>query len=299
MSDFANRTAIVTGAGAGLGRSHALGLARAGVRVVVSDVDAEAARAVAVEIEREGGKAIAAAADVSDPAQVQEAVARALAVFGSVDVLVNNAGILRDRSFAKMTLEEFELVLRIHVTGTFNFTRAVWEPMREARYGRILLTSSASGIYGNFGQANYGTAKAAMIGLMNVLHIEGDKYGIRVNTLAPTAATQMTAGLISQEAAQLLAPETVTPAVLYLVSDKAPSRVIMGAGAGVYALTHIEETEGVFLPEHERTVEGIARHFDEIANRSNAQTLNGAFDQTNKFVSIAAQALNIDLSGKA
>lgn len=299
MSDFAKRTAIVTGAGAGLGRSHALGLARAGARVVVSDVDTDAARSVAVEIEREGGKAIAVAADVSDPAQVQEAVSGVLAVFGSVDIMINNAGILRDKSFAKMTLEEFELVLRIHLTGTFNFTKAVWEPMREARYGRILLTSSASGIYGNFGQANYGAAKAAMVGLMNVLHIEGDKYGIRVNTLAPTAATQMTAGLISPEAAALLAPETVTPAALYLVSEQAPSRIILGAGAGVYAITRIEESEGVFLPEQERTVEGIARHFDAIANRSNARTLDGAFEQTNKFVSIAAQAMNIDLSGKA
>lgn len=299
MSGFANRTAIVTGAGAGLGRSHALGLARAGARVVVSDVDAEAARAVAVEIEREGGKAIAAAADVSNPTQVQEAVARAQAIFGGVDILVNNAGILRDRSFAKMSLEEFELVLKIHVTGSFNFSKAVWEGMREARYGRIVFTSSASGIYGNFGQANYGAAKAAMIGLMNVLHIEGEKYGIHVNTLAPTAATQMTAGLISEEAAALLAPETVTPAVLYLASENAPSRVILGAGAGVYALTRIEETEGVFLPEAERTPEGIARHFNEIASRSKARTLDGAFDQTSKFVSIAAHALNIDLSGKA
>src|SRR6185312_7551443 len=184
MTTFEDRVAIVTGAGAGLGRSHALGLARKGVRVVVSDVAEAAAEAVAAEIAAFGGEALAVEADVSDLGQVQRMVERATARWGGIDILVNNAGILRDRSFGKLDPQDFELVMRVHVTGSFNCARAVWGIMQERGYGRILFTSSASGIFGNFGQANYGAAKAAMIGLMNVLHIEGAKYGIRVNTLA-------------------------------------------------------------------------------------------------------------------
>jgi NAD(P)-dependent dehydrogenase (short-subunit alcohol dehydrogenase family) len=225
-------------------------------------------------------------------------VEQATARWGGIDILVNNAGILRDKSFGKLDPRDFELVMKVHVTGSFNCAKAVWGIMRERGYGRILFTSSASGLYGNFGQANYGAAKAAMIGLMNVLHIEGAKYGIRVNALAPTAATQMTAGLISDEAAAMLSPENVTPAVLYLVGEEAPSRMIMGAGAGVFAITHIRETEGVFLPESERTPEGIARHIAEISNDSAARTLDGAFDQTDKFAAIAARALSAASSGK-
>ncbi len=291
MTQFDGRVAIVTGAGAGLGRSHALGLARQGAKVVVSDVTEAAAAAVVAEIEAFGGAAMAVQADVSDMSQVEAMVERAKSAWGRVDILVNNAGILRDKSFGKLGLDDFELVMKVHVTGSLNCAKAVWETMREQRYGRIVFTSSASGLYGNFGQANYGAAKAAMVGLMNVLHIEGAKYDIRVNTLAPTAATQMTAGLITEEVAALLGPENVTPAVLYLVSDNAPSRMIMGAGAGVFAVTHIQETDGIFLPEGERTPEGIARRIDEIANPDGARALDGAFDQTNKFAAIAARAL--------
>ena len=298
MTTFKGRVAIVTGAGAGLGRSHALGLARKGARVVVSDVAEAAAQAVAAEIMALGGEALAVAADVSDLGQVEAMVEQATARWGGIDILVNNAGILRDKSFGKLDPRDFELVMKVHVTGSFNCAKAVWGIMRERGYGRILFTSSASGLYGNFGQANYGAAKAAMIGLMNVLHIEGAKYGIRVNALAPTAATQMTAGLISDEAAALLSPENVTPAVLYLVGEEAPSRMIMGAGAGVFAVTHIRETEGVFLPESERTPEGIARHIAEISNDSAARTLDGAFDQTDKFTAIAARALVAASAGK-
>ena len=298
MTTFKGRVAIVTGAGAGLGRSHALGLARKGARVVVSDVAEAAAQAVAAEIMALGGEALAVAADVSDLGQVEAMVEQATARWGGIDILVNNAGILRDKSFGKLDPRGFELVMKVHVTGSFNCAKAVWGIMRERGYGRILFTSSASGLYGNFGQANYGAAKAAMIGLMNVLHIEGAKYGIRVNALAPTAATQMTAGLISDEAAALLSPENVTPAVLYLVGEEAPSRMIMGAGAGVFAVTHIRETEGVFLPESERTPEGIARHIAEISNDSAARTLDGAFDQTDKFTAIAARALVAASAGK-
>ncbi|MGB3537271.1 MAG: SDR family NAD(P)-dependent oxidoreductase [Mesorhizobium sp.] len=298
MTTFKGRVAIVTGAGAGLGRSHALGLARKGARVVVSDVAEAAAQAVAAEIAALGGEALAVAADVSDLGQVEAMVEQATARWGGIDILVNNAGILRDKSFGKLDPRDFELVMKVHVTGSFDCAKAVWGIMRERGYGRILFTSSASGLYGNFGQANYGAAKAAMIGLMNVLHIEGAKYGIRVNALAPTAATQMTAGLISDEAAALLSPENVTPAVLYLVGEEAPSRMIMGAGAGVFAVTYIRETEGVFLPESERTPEGIARHIAEISNDSTARTLDGAFDQTDKFTAIAARALAAASAGK-
>jgi NAD(P)-dependent dehydrogenase (short-subunit alcohol dehydrogenase family) len=295
MGEFEGRVAIVTGAGAGLGRSHAIRLAREGAKVFVSDIALTSAEAVVSEIKAAGGEAIAAIADVSDRAQVDAMVAKAVETWGRVDILVNNAGILRDKSFAKLESADFDLVIKVHLQGTFNCIKAVWDLMREAGYGRIVLTSSASGIYGNFGQSNYGAAKTAMIGLMNVLHLEGAKYGIRVNCLAPTAATSMTAGLISDEEAQLLSPDTVTPAVLYLVGENAPSKMILGAGAGTFAVTHIIETEGKFLPESERTPAGIARHMREIADIATAAPLNTAFDQTSKFVTLAARALGVRL----
>ena len=295
MSEFEGRVAIVTGAGAGLGRSHAIGLAREGAKVVVSDIALASAEAVVSEIKAAGGEAIAAAADVRNMAQVQAMVATAVKIWDRVDILVNNAGILRDKSFAKLEPADFDLVIKVHLQGTFNCIKSVWDLMREAGYGRIVLTSSASGIYGNFGQSNYGAAKAAMVGLMNVLHLEGAKYDIRVNCLAPTAATNMTAGLISDEETQLLSPDTVTPAVLYLVSENAPSKMILGAGAGTFAVTHIIETAGKFLPESERTPAGIARHMREIADISTATPLDTAFDQTSKFVTLAAETLGVRL----
>lgn len=290
MASVVDRVAIVTGAGAGLGRSHALGLARGGAKVVVSDISEAAAQAVAREIVDLGGEAIGVAADVSKQDDVRDMAETALSRWGRIEILVNNAGILRDKSFAKMELTDFELVVKVHLAGSFNCTKAVWETMRAQKFGRIVFTSSASGIYGNFGQANYGAAKAAMLGLMNVLHLEGAKYDIRVNTLAPTAATAMTAGLIPEEAAKLLSPDTVTPAVLYLVSDDAPSRMIMGAGAGVFAVTHIAETAGIYLPADLRTPEQIAARIAEISDRSGEATLTSAFDQTAKFVTLAQKA---------
>lgn len=298
MSEFGGRVAIVTGAGAGLGRSHAIGLATAGAKVVVSDIRQANALAVVDEIKAFGGEAIAAPADVTDIDQVSTIVDAATAVWGGVDILVNNAGILRDKSFGKMEPADFEIVLKVHLTGSFNCTRAVWDGMRQRRYGRILFTSSASGLYGNFGQANYGAAKAAMIGLMNCLHIEGAKYDIRVNALAPTAATDMTDGLMSDEVKSLLAPETVTPAVLYLVGENAPSQMIMGAGAGVFAVTRIMESEGVFIPEAERNAAGIARRIDEISARQRQRTLVNAFDQMDKFARIASNSVHPAPLGK-
>jgi hypothetical protein len=205
---------------------------------------------------------------------------------------------LRDKTFAKMDLAEFELVLKVHLLGSAICTKAVWAGMRERNYGRILFTSSASGVYGNFGQSNYGAAKAGMVGLMNVLHLEGAKNNIRVNTLLPTAATGMTEGLIPPEMAALMGPETVTPAVLFLVSEDAPSKVILGAGAGVFAVTHIEETPGVFLSKADRTPETIAARFSEISDPKSARPLENAFGQTFKFVETAAKALGVKLSQK-
>jgi NAD(P)-dependent dehydrogenase (short-subunit alcohol dehydrogenase family) len=297
---FDGRVAIVTGAGGGLGRCHALGLAARGAKVVINDLGkagapSESTLKVVEEIERAGGTALPDGADVANPEQVAAMVERAESHWGKVDILVNNAGILRDRTFAKMEITDFERVIDVHLLGSAISTKAVWNGMRERGYGRIVFTSSSSGIYGNFGQANYGAAKAAMIGLMNVLHLEGAKYDIRVNVLAPTAATAMTAGLLPPEAAKLLTPESVTPALLFLVGEDAPSRVIMGAGAGVFAVTHIEETPGVFLPESERTPEMIAARFSEIADRATAVPLENAFAQTFKFASTAAKAMGVDL----
>ena len=292
---FDDRVAIVTGAGRGLGRCHALGLAARGAKVVVNDLGPGGAPSEVVEeIERAGGTAMADGADVTNADEVAAMVSRAEAEWGRIDILVNNAGILRDKSFAKMEIADFEKVVGVHLMGSAICTKAVWSGMRDRGYGRIVFTSSASGIYGNFGQANYGAAKAAMIGLMNVLHLEGAKYDIRVNVLAPTAATGMTAGLLPPEIAALLTPESVTPAVLFLVGENAPSRTIMGAGGGVFAVTHIEETPGVFLPEAERTPEKIAACFAEIADRASAVPLENAYAQTFKFAA-AAKGMGVAL----
>lgn len=293
---FDDRVAIVTGAGNGLGRQHALGLAARGARVVVNDLGQDGrpspvALEVVKEIEAAGGKAMADPADVSDEADVARMVAAVMDRWGRIDILVNNAGILRDKTFAKMELADFRKVVDIHLMGSVNCTSAVWGIMRDQSYGRIVLTSSASGIYGNFGQSNYGAAKAAMLGLMNVLHLEGAKSDIRVNTLAPTAATGMTEGLISPEDAALLAPETVTPGLLYLVSEDAPSRVILGAGGGAFAVTHIEETAGHWLPPAMRTPETVRDHFAAIDDRSTRAPLDNAFGQTNKFIMLARAGL--------
>jgi NAD(P)-dependent dehydrogenase (short-subunit alcohol dehydrogenase family) len=295
---FDGQVAIVTGAGSGLGRCHALGLAAYGAKVVVSDlgvrngsalIASPAAEAVASEIVAAGGDAVAEACDVADLEQVNAIVERTKARWGRIDILVNNAGILRDRTFGKMPLEDFDLIVKVHLRGTVNCTKAVWDTMRAQNYGRIVFTSSSSGIFGNFGQANYGAAKAAMVGLMNVLHLEGIKHDIRVNTLAPAATTRMTRDLLSPEVADALPPEAVTPGVLYLVSRDAPSKMILGAGAGVFAVTHIIESQGIYFPEALRTPDEIARRIDEISEVRTAARVERAGAQSRKFIAIASE----------
>lgn len=293
MIEFTDRVAIVTGAGAGLGRCHALGLAARGARVVVNDMGA-GAEAVVAEIEAAGGQALAHRADVSDIEMVGDMIAQTMARWGRVDCLVNNAGILRDKSFAKMDMADFRRVIDVHLVGSANCCHAVWPIMRDQGYGRIVLTSSGSGLYGNFGQANYGAAKAAMVGLMNVLHLEGARDDIRINTLAPTAATAMTKGLLPEAALALLNPETITPGVLFLLGQDAPSRTILSAGAGTFAVTQIRETQGTLI-EGEITPEIIAAQWEQITDATGAEDLENAFAQTRKYALRAAAAKGIAL----
>ena len=300
---YDGQVAIVTGAGNGLGRSHAIQLAARGAKVVVNDLGgtvdgsgggSTASQAVVAEIEAAGGEAMAHGANVADFEQVQDMVVKTMERWGRVDVLVNNAGILRDKSFGKGSLEDFKLVLDVHLMGSVNCTKAVWEIMREQNYGRIVMTTSSSGLYGNFGQSNYGSAKMGVIGMMNTLAQEGAKNNIKVNALAPTAGTRMTEGLIPVQALALMTPETVTPAVLYLVSQDAPTRTILAAGAGGYAVAKIVETDGIYLDDADQTPEVIAEHWDAIAN-SEPKQLQAGFEQTVKFLGKAAQAKGISL----
>jgi NAD(P)-dependent dehydrogenase (short-subunit alcohol dehydrogenase family) len=301
---FDGRVAIVTGAGNGLGRAHALGLASRGAKVVVNDFGGardgsggslSPAETVVEEIRNAGGIAMADGADVSNFEQVTAMVERATREWGSVDLLCANAGILRDKSFAKMEVADWAKVLDVHLTGTFYCCKAVWAGMRERNYGRVVLTTSSSGLFGNFGQANYGAAKAGMVGLMNVLAEEGRKNNIKVNIVSPTAATRMTEELLPPQALGLMKPEAITPAVEFLLSEDAPTRTIMGAGAGSFAVIRILETEGVNLARSDWTPDAIAAHFAEISDMSTAKALQGAFEQTQKYVGQAAARAGIKL----
>lgn len=261
-----DKVAIVTGAGGGLGRAHALELARHGARVLVNDRSGAAAQAVADEIVRGGGQALADAGDVTDFAQMEAMVGEVVEAWGRVDILVNNAGILRDRSFGKMPLDDFRLVLDVHVMGAVNCTKAVWERMRAQNHGRIVMTTSSSGLYGNFGQANYGAAKMALVGLMQTLALEGERNDIRVNCLAPSAATGMTQGVLPSNALAGLAPEKVSPGLVALVGDDAPTRMILLAGAGSFECAHVTMTQGVFIDEAD-AADQVRRRLDEIRDR--------------------------------
>ena len=277
MIDLTGRTAIVTGAGAGLGRAHALLLAQRGARVVVNDLG-DAADAVAEEIRAAGGQARAAKCSVVDAVAVQAMADETLADWGGIDILVNNAGILRDKSFAKMALADFRLVLEVHVMGAVHCTQAVWNHMRERNYGRVVMTTSCSGLYGNFGQANYAAAKMALVGLMQTLGIEGAKHDIRVNCLAPTGATRMMEGILPAEQLANFKPELVSPAVLALVADSAPNRAILSAGAGSYELVQLTMTQGIALGE-DASAEAILKGWQAIANRDGSFVPTQGFDQ--------------------
>jgi NAD(P)-dependent dehydrogenase (short-subunit alcohol dehydrogenase family) len=292
--NFKGRVAIVTGAGGGLGRQHALALAARGAKVVVNDLggardgaagtgSVTAAQAVVEEIRAVGGEAIANGASVTDFAAVQTMVAEAMAKWGRVDILVNNAGILRDKSFAKMELADFALVVDVHLMGAVNCTKAVWAIMNEQKYGRIVMTTSSSGLYGNFGQANYGAAKMALVGLMQTLSIEGAKNDIRVNCLAPTAATRMTEGLMSEEVLAALKPEAVVPAMLVMVAENAPTRTILCAGAGTFEAAHITMTQGVHIGLSGDAPELLAAKLAEVTNRQNDTVpMSGSAQGTNE-----------------
>lgn len=273
---FDNRVAIVTGAGGGLGRAYALELARRGAKVVVNDLggardgvgQSDAALRVVEEIESAGGEAMANGGDVADYDHMTEMVARAKEKWGGVHILINNAGVLRDKTFAKMEAADFEFVVRVHLIGSAYATKACWDIFREQNYGRVLMTASSTGLFGNFGQANYGAAKLGLAGLTKTLYLEGAKNDIRVNTIAPTAGTRMTADLFPAELFEAFAPEKVVPAALFLVSEDAPTNAIVGAGAGVFQSSYLTLTPGVALSGEELSPEGVAARWEEITDRS-------------------------------
>lgn len=287
------RVAIITGAGRGLGRAHAIALAERGAKIVVNDLDS--ADAVAEEITASGGEAISNSANVSDYEQVEAMVRRAMDAWGRVDILVNNAGILRDKSFHKMSMDDFRLVIDVHLLGSANCTRAAWEIMREQAYGRVVFTTSSTGLYGNFGQANYGAAKMAMVGLMNTLHLEGAKYDIRVNCLAPAAGTAMTEGLLPPAVFDLLTPESVSPGVVFLAGPDAPSRVVLAAGGGAFAVYRGFETDGLSLLPDRLSAEGIAAAWQAINDPQGMTELSAGFEQAGKFARKSAAKLGLEV----
>ena len=278
------RVAIVTGSGGGLGREHALYLARKGAKVVVNDLAQAAADGVAAEIRAAGGEALAIAGSVTDEAAVSAMVNQTVETWGRIDILINNAGILRDKSFAKMDMADFRLVVDVHLIGAAICTKAVWEQMRQQQFGRIVMTTSSSGLYGNFGQANYGAAKMALVGFMQTLAIEGEKYGIRVNCLAPTAATQMTADILPEAALKALDPALVSPALLPLVVDGAPTRTVICAGAGHFATAAITLSQGQYIGGGDDAGERLIEAWDAVSDQTEALIPNYGFTQAEREV---------------
>ncbi|MEJ0041652.1 MAG: SDR family NAD(P)-dependent oxidoreductase [Rhizomicrobium sp.] len=289
--EFNGKVAIVTGAGGGLGRAHALELAKRGAKVVVNDLggsvdgtggNSAAAEAVVKEIADAGGEAIANGASVSDDAGVAHLVSQTMDKWGRVDILIANAGILRDKSFTKMELKDFDAVMAVHLMGTVKPCKALWEIFKKQQYGRIVVTTSSTGLYGNFGQTNYGAAKLSLVGFMNTLKLEGAKDNIKVNAIGPIAATRMTENLMPPNILAMLQPENVTPAVVYLVSEDAPTGMIITAGAGVFAAAQIVETDGVNLG-HKATADDVAAYIGKIADWSTAKHYNQGGEQSAKF----------------
>ncbi len=286
--DFDGRVAIVTGAGGGLGRAHALLLAARGATVVVNDLggsvsgaggDQSAAQKVVAEITAAGGRALANCDDIATSEGAQRLAAAAVQAFGRVDVLINNAGILRDKTLIKMDPADFETVVRVHLLGSAWCSRAVWPVMQQQQYGRIVMTTSAAGLYGNFGQSNYGAAKLGIVGLMNTLKHEGAKFGIRVNTVAPVAITRMTQDLPFSRMLTQALPERVAAGVVYLASEACElTGQILSAGAGYFSTVRIVEGGGVHAPESDVTPEFVASHWAQIADESKARAYDSAGD---------------------
>jgi len=284
---FKDRVAIVTGAGGGLGRAYALELAKRGAKVVVNDLGgardgtghSDAALQVVEEIKAAGGEAMSDGGSVTEYEHMVELVAKTKEKWGGVHVLINNAGVLRDKSFAKMEPADFKFVIDVHLIGSANVTKAAWQTMRDQNYGRILMTASSTGLYGNFGQANYGAAKLGLAGLTKTLYLEGAKNNIKVNTIAPTAGTRMTEDLFPPEAFQAFSPDKVVPAALYLVSEDAPTNMIIGAGAGVFQAAYVTLTQGKLLTGEDLSPEGIAAHWDEIVDRTGEMTPQSGGEQ--------------------
>ena len=286
---FDNRVAIVTGAGNGLGRAHALLLASRGARVVVNDpggaVDGKggghaAADKVVDEIKAAGGQAVANYDSVAEPASAANIVKTAVDAFGTVDIVVNNAGVLRDKTFHNMTVEDFDFVVKVHFLGTAYVTHAAWPILRAKAYGRVVVTSSNSGIYGNFGQSNYGGAKLAVVGFMNALRLEGQKYNIFINALAPVAGTRMTESLMTPEALARLDPAFVSPMVAYLCSEQCQrTGEIWSAGAGYFARIEYREAPGVRIEGRAPTVEDVADNIEKIADLSTNRVFRTSTDE--------------------
>ena len=299
--DYTGKVVIVTGAGGGLGRCHALEFARRGAKVVVNDLggsvdgsggSSEAADKVVEEIKAAGGEAISNGSSVTDDAGVANMVSQTMDAYGRIDVLVNNAGVLRDKSFAKMEIADFDFVVDVHLFGTMKPTKAVWPIMKEQGYGRIMVTSSSSGLYGNFGQSNYGAAKLGVVGFINTLKLEGQKDNIHVNALAPVAWTRMTSNLMPPEMEDALAPEQVTPAVVFMCSEQAPTGKIICAGAGAYAAAQIVETRGMYLGTAP-TAEDVADNWEQISKLDDqAEALFQGGEQTRRFFELIQAANN-------
>ncbi len=290
---FDGRVAIVTGSGGGLGRQHALELARRGAKVVINDRGAaldgsggssDAAAGVVAEIKALGGEAVAHGGSVSDDAGAASLIKMAVDTFGRLDVFVANAGILRDKSFGKMELSDFEAVVDVHLYGAVKPLMHAWPIMREQKYGRIVVTTSSSGLYGNFGQANYSAAKLSLVGLMNTLRIEGERDNIKVNAISPIAATRMTENILPPAMAEKLKPEYVSPGVAYLASEEAPTGVILTAGAGVFAVARLYETEGAYLGEGGLSAEEVRDNWSKIADPAGQQSYAQGVEQTQKFL---------------
>jgi NAD(P)-dependent dehydrogenase (short-subunit alcohol dehydrogenase family) len=289
---FDGKVVIVTGAGGGLGRAHALEFAKRGAKVVVNDLggsvdgtggNSEAAEKVVAEIKAAGGTAIANGASVTDDAGVAHLVNQAKEAFGRIDVLIANAGILRDKSFAKMEIKDFEVVMAVHVMGTVKPAKALWQIMRDQQYGRIVVTTSSTGLYGNFGQTNYGAAKLGLVGFMNTLKLEGAKDNIKVNAICPVAATRMTENLMPPQMLEMLKPEYVTPGVVFLASEDAPTGVVLTAGAGIFSAAQIVESNGINLG-HGADADTVAEYWPKISDFTGAKHYTMGGEQTQKLV---------------